>query len=71
MCKKGTPLGEKIPFWKHACNDMFCHPQGDLANGNLSPKHVGRFKFMMYKLKFYCVHVLMCVNNYKHNARNE
>jgi len=49
---------------------MFCHPQGDLTNGDLSPKHVGRFN-VMYNLQFYCVHVLMYVNNYKHKAQNE
>lgn len=53
------------------CNGMFCHPQGDLTNGDLSPKHVGRFKVIVYNLQFYCVHVLMYVNNYKHNAQNE
>jgi hypothetical protein len=51
------------------CNDVLSS-SGILEYGDLSPKHVGRFKIMMYNLQFYCLHVLY-INNYKHDAWNE
>jgi hypothetical protein len=71
MCARKEHNKERRCLSGKVCNDMFCHPQGDLTNGDLSPKHVGRFKVIMYNLQFYCVHVWMYVNNSKHSAQTE
>ena len=70
MCARKEHNKERRCLSGNVRNNMFCHPQGGLTN-DLSPKHVGRFKDIMCNLQFYCVHVLMYVNNYKHNAQKE
>jgi hypothetical protein len=71
MCARKEHNKERRCLSGNVRHDMFCHPQGDLTNGDLSPKHVGRFNDIMYILQFYCVCVLMYVNNYKQNAQKE
>jgi hypothetical protein len=53
MCAGKEHNVERRCLSGNMCNDMFCHPQVDLKSGDLSPKHVGRFKIMMYNLQFY------------------
>jgi hypothetical protein len=47
MCARKEQNKERRCLFGNVCNDMVCHPQGDLTTGDLSPKYVGRFKVIM------------------------
>jgi hypothetical protein len=70
MCVRKEHNKERRCLSGNVCNDMVCHPQGDLTIGDLSPKYVGWFKVIMYKLQFSRVKVALSIGDQRNDGES-